>query len=762
MLAIDRIPLWARRSLLSHGVAEETWQLYARFDRDGEQRTVDGGLLIAEGQLYILQTADREVGAADGREGRTVPKTAGCSLVVLSLQSGQSFVLEELLSSGRLLLENAEGERRCVAVFSNFCKASMLAFVKHANRCLQGETLSADEEAVEKNRCPVCGLPYADPERRICPHCMKRGRLLRRVARFAAKYRVAVLLMVLSLVVLSLAGILVPYFSSGFYYDEVIATTGKFAGNLLLVLYLVVGARVFSMLATMLNDFVTSVIAARMVFDLKKTIFASIQRLSLRFFTGRQTGRLMTQINEDSTTIYEFFCDVVPYLIVHSAQAVLLIVLLFVIEPILALLSLVVCTVYVLLLAGWIFRSGRKLSARRFSASGRLNSFLADVFSGTRVVKAFAKEKTEESRFSERNHRLAQSERRHLLFNNDSWPVVHLLLAAGTSAVWGIGGAMVIRGERDLTYGMLLTFVTYLGMLYSSLRTFAEKVGGTAECANAVGRLFEIMDAQPEITEAENAVNGALPDGSVSLDKVSFSYRKGRRVLENVSFSVPDGGVLGIVGHTGAGKSTLANLLMRLYDADEGEIRIGGIPIKELSLATLHQSVAMVSQETYLFIGTVAENIAYARPSATREEIIRAARCAGAHDFIMALPDGYETRIGIGYQELSGGERQRLSIARAILKNPKILILDEATSAMDTETERRIQAALSALMQGRTTLMIAHRLSTLRDADTLIVIEDGRIVERGTHEALLASGDGVYHRLYTLQMEALRNAGICE
>jgi ATP-binding cassette subfamily B protein len=243
---------------------------------------------------------------------------------------------------------------------------------------------------------------------------------------------------------------------------------------------------------------------------------------------------------------------------------------------------------------------------------------------------------------------------------------------------------------------------------------------------------------------------------------VDFSYAKNRKIIDNVSFDIEAGHILGIVGHTGAGKSTLANLLIRLYDCDEGEVLIDGINVKDLSFASLYNNIAIVSQETYLFIGTILENIKYAKPDATYEEVIRAAKCAGAHNFIMKLPDAYHTKIGFGYQDLSGGERQRISIARAILRNPKILILDEATAAMDTETEKLIQTALSTLIQGKTTIMIAHRLSTLRDADKLIVIEHGKVAEQGTHSELLAKEDGVYKKLYTLQAEALKNAGITE
>jgi ATP-binding cassette subfamily B protein len=247
----------------------------------------------------------------------------------------------------------------------------------------------------------------------------------------------------------------------------------------------------------------------------------------------------------------------------------------------------------------------------------------------------------------------------------------------------------------------------------------------------------------------------------VEFDGVSFAYVSGRPVLNDVSFRVPSGGSLGIVGRTGAGKSTLANLLVRLYDPDAGKIYIDGVDISTLATEELRRNVAIVSQETYLFLGSVYENIAYARPTASKEEILSAARAAGAHDFIIRLPHGYETQIGEGGIGLSGGERQRISIARAILRNPRILILDEATASMDTETERKVQNAIEDLSKGRTTLVIAHRLSTLKDVDRLIVIEDGKVAEQGTHLELLAK-KGIYHTLFSLQMQAMRSIGIEE
>lgn len=762
MFEIDRIPSCVIKHLTEQGLDPASVRLVARADRDGEQNPAEIYLLATETQLLIL----RGVTSGEmqkGRRAHTQFTFREISRESYAIDELERFRVEEQLSSGRLTAKRKDnGEPILLASFTNFCKASMLLFAKYAEKLTKGEPLEIDPKDDPKAKCcPACGLRYPDLNRKICPHCMERGKLLRRFSHFLLRYRGYVILTLLSLVFLTAMSILAPYFSSGFFYDEVIYGTGEFAGQILTVLFLVISTKLLKMLSSMINNYVTSVIAAKMVFDLKKTIFSAIERLSLGFFTGRQTGGLMTQINEDSNVIYSFFCDRVPYLIISVVQVIVLTVLLFMIEPLLALLTLITVPFFMILMR-WLFRNQKKLHAKRYSGSRSLNGFLADVFSGMRVVKAFSGEKTEIGRFEGRSQRLASSERNLSLFSNYARPVANAVLYLGNIIAWGVGGYMVMTDYHGLTYGMLLTFIAYMNMIFSPLEFLTSFVDSTADCTNSMQRLFEIMDAQPDVSEKENAIRPDSLGGSVSFDRVSFSYQKGKKIIDDVSFDIPEGHVLGIVGHTGAGKSTLANLLMRMYDVDEGEIRIGGYPVRDLALSSIYQNVAIVSQETYLFIGTILDNIRYARPDATFEEVVGAAKCAGAHDFIMKLPDAYHTRIGFGFQDLSGGERQRVSIARAILKNPKILILDEATAAMDTGTERRIQEALSELIKGKTTIMIAHRLSTLRDADELVVIERGRVAERGTHHELLQREDGVYKKLYTLQEEALKSAGIRE
>ncbi|MBQ9806180.1 MAG: ABC transporter ATP-binding protein [Clostridia bacterium] len=761
MFYIDTVDESIIKAVEAHGVKREALRLGAFCDRDCDYRPAP---------IYLFATKDELILLVGKWESETLPtaQNAGENFVEAAYQCYpfsdlQGFRCEELLSAGRLTALRGEDKTPfLIACFTNFCRASMQVFVKYAERIAKGEDPEIDpKDDPAEHHCPTCGLRYPDRNRRVCPHCMEKGKLFKRFSVFILRYRLYVFLTVLSLVLLTAMSILAPYLSSGFFYDEVIYGTGEFAGAILTVLFLIIATRLLKLLATVVNNRVTSEIAAKMVFDLKKTIFGAIERLSLSFFTGRQTGGLMTQVNQDANTIYTFFCDSVPYLIVNAVQVVVLVVLLFVLHPILAACVLITIPVFVVLLR-WIYRRKRKLHAKYFAGSRKLNGFLADVLSGARVVKAFSKEQEEVARFGVHNGRLATDERKLALFNHYAGPAAGMILYLGNIVAWGLGGWFVISGNGGMTYGMLLTFIAYLNMVFEPLNFFIDFVDRTADCSNSLQRLFEIMDAEPDVVQKEDALAPADLGGAIEFEKVSFSYQKGKKIIDDVSFSVPEGSILGIVGHTGAGKSTLANLLMRMYDVEDGEIRIGGYPVKDLELATLYRNIAIVSQETYLFMGTILDNIRYARPDADFEEVVEAAKCAGAHDFIMKLPDAYQTRIGFGYQDLSGGERQRISIARAILKNPKILILDEATAAMDTGTERKIQEALAQLIRGKTTIMIAHRLSTLRDADQLVVIEHGRVAECGTQKELLEKEDGVYKKLYTLQEEALKNAGICE
>ncbi len=664
--------------------------------------------------------------------------------------------VEELLSTCRLTAMNPDGEYVRLAYSTNTYKDELARFARQLQDLQNGKPLTHTDDDKESTACPICGTRYPDPRRAVCPKCMSKNKLIRRLAGFFTKYTRSLIVLLLLLVGISALGVLSPYIGSAFFYDEVLSENGSFYGQIVLVLSLIISVRITSVLMNILNGVISSRIAAKVTYDLKMTIFNAIRRLSLGFFNGRQTGGLMTQVNSDAQTIHQFFIHGLTHLLVNGVQVVVLLAVMLYVNPPLTLLSLLAIPLYIVMIR-FCYRRLHQLHAKRFSGNRALGAILSDILSGMRIVKAFSKEKQEVERFNRYSKRLAQYDEDLSSFQSVAFPLTNFLLSLGGSLIWAFGGMLVMKG--NMTYGLLLSFVAYLNMIYAPLQSFAQITNMATDCLNACSRLFEIMDTVPDVLEAENPVSPHAIEGAVSFRDVEFSYIKNHKVIDGVSFEIEAGKTIGIVGHTGAGKSTLANLLIRLYDVSAGEICIDGINVRDLSFDTLRKHVAIVSQETYLFAGTVLENIRYARPEATLDEVLTAARIAGAHEFIMQLPDAYATMIGTGYKDLSGGERQRLSIARAVLRDPRILILDEATSAMDTETERQIQQALERLSVGRTTIMIAHRLSTLRNADKLIVIENGKMPESGTHAELIAK-KGIYYRLYRMQAEALKNLGI--
>ena len=461
----------------------------------------------------------------------------------------------------------------------------------------------------------------------------------------------------------------------------------------------------------------------------------------------------MTQIESDSNTLYHFFGQLIPYLAVSIVKIAAMVIALYVMDPLLATLALITIPLFVIMITR-AFAKSRHLANIHYGKQKALTSRLGDVMNGLRVVKAFAHEKSESAIFKRLSSEKMRVNFEWAMHDAVVYPAIYSVLYLGMVFVWAVGGISVFHGR--LSYGDLLTFVAYTGMVYSPLNFIINSVRRMSEAVNAASRLFEIAEAIPDVVESGTPRMMDSIRGEVEFRDVSFAYTKSKKTIERVSFRIEAGSTLGIVGRTGSGKSTLVNLLVRLYDVSDGEILIDGVNVKDMSFEQLRRNVAIVSQETYLFTGTIFENIAYSIKDASYEDVINASIEAGAHDFIVKLPDGYETRIGFGNRDLSGGERQRISIARALLKKPRILILDEATAAMDTATEQKIEHAIERLTGTCTTIMIAHRLSTLKSAERLIVIENGKMVESGTHSELMQR-EGIYHRLYTLQLEALRN-----
>lgn len=764
MFLIDRVPDHIFESLRQAGVDTDKILLASYCDMSREHAFCDTYVVATIDSIYVISGTVAMI--AGDAAGKPEQEWRESSFEVYDIADIEALELDEMQSSARLVAKLNDGKYAFLSAMTNTCRAAALVFIKYFERMKKGGIVSADfdiddEDEPSAHRCPKCGMRYPDKNRKVCPRCMEKGKLYRRFGMFLAKYKKYIAIMLASLVLLTATSIMIPYFSNEFFYDEVLREDGGFFGEILLVIGIIIATRVLTQIFTIINGRISAKIAAKIVYDLKMTVFTSIEKLSLSFFNGRQTGALMTQVNDDSNTIYAFFCDGVPYFLINIVQVVVICVILFIENPLLALCSLFTVPLFFFIILQ-SYRKEMKLHAKSYSGSRRLNSQLSDVLQGARVVKAFSRERAETKRFYGTSKRAAEYQKNLSVFNNYVYPSLGLILYMGNIIALGVGGWMVISGYNGFSYGQLIKFVAYVNMIYTPMYFFADMIDWSASSTNALQRLFEIYDTEPDIREKDDAITPEEIRGEVEFKNVEFSYIRNHKVINNVSFDIKAGNILGIVGHSGAGKSTIVNLLMRLYDANEGEILVDGVNVKDLSFKALYENIAIVSQETFFFIGSILDNIRYAKPEASFDEVVKAAKLAGAHDFIIKLPDAYNTKIGFGFQELSGGEKQRLSIARAILRDPKILILDEATAAMDTETEKKIQNALAELTRDKTTIMIAHRLSTLRDADELIVIEEGKVAERGTHKELLAIDGGVYNKLYTLQAEALKNAGIIE
>ncbi len=482
--------------------------------------------------------------------------------------------------------------------------------------------------------------------------------------------------------------------------------------------------------------------------DLRNTTYAHLQRLSLEFFGRKRTGDLISRISNDTERICNFLSDNVLDFITDVVMIVTTAGILIWFDPWLALATLSPFPVIV-----WLIYRVRSQLTHGFHRGGRawaaMTSILADTIPGIRVVKAFAQEQREIERFRRSNEQVVEANNRVNTVWTFFWPLVVLLNQIGLLIVWAAGAWRVFDGSINV--GVLTASFIYVSRIYVRVESMTRMFSITQRAAVGAQRLFEILDRAPSVAEPLHPVHPGQLRGEVEFRGASFRYGN-RSVLEDVNLKIAPNEMVGLVGPSGAGKSTLVNLVCRFYDVSEGAILVDGVDIRSFPVEEYRRHIGIVLQDPFLFYGTIAENIAYGRPSATRDEIITAARAARAHEFILRLPLGYDSLVGERGQSLSGGERQRISIARALLIDPRILILDEATSSVDTETEREIQAALDNLVKGRTTIAIAHRLSTLRRADRLVVLERGRVVEVGQHQELLETG-GVYARLHQAQAE---------
>ncbi len=641
------------------------------------------------------------------------------------------------------------------------CKSDMASSEKYSKLVKKLNAIKLSGQIPEYNGegerlCPKCSSPYPKNSS-VCMKCVDKKAMFKRVWAMTKPYRlslfIAVILFFAATAINLLSAVVNRNLVNNFIDNQTAAELakndpGQIIGAYLLVIASMIGVYLLTHIVSIVRNLLMMQVGTKLIINLRKTVFEKIQQMSLAMVSRKTSGELIKRITSDTANLEGFIIGQLPNLL----QQVLLLVgigtILFIYDPLLA--ALIVLPVpFVALAVRQFNRYTHKIYHKQWNAESKSSSILFDILSGIRVVKSFGTEQKEEKRYDD-----AILDERNISIKNELTynminPIISFVLNIGSFFLLYYTGNKILNGEMLL--GDAAMFSTFVTMIYGPINWLASLPRMLTRAYMSMVKVFDVLDEETDVADRENAVEIDIK-GDITMENVSFGYDEGGDVLKGVTLDIKHGEMIGIVGRSGVGKSTLINLVMRLYDVTSGSIKIDGVDLRDISQHSLRSQIGVVLQETFLFSGTVYDNIAYAKPNCTKTEVIEAAKAAGAHSFIIKLPYGYNTKVGEKGHTLSGGERQRVAIARALLHDPRILILDEATSALDTETEKSIQETLQKLTKDRTTIAIAHRLSTLRNADRLVVLDKGTVAEVGSHEELLKK-QGIYYGLVMAQRQ---------
>ncbi len=629
--------------------------------------------------------------------------------------------------------------------------------VEACNSIAEGNTEKIYTSDEPERYCQKCGRPFI-VNTRICPHCQSKREVYGKLWGMTKGLRLMMIVPLVTAFIGMVISFVVPVLQRTLIDDYILNKDYNAKENWFIYFFIIVASIVgFDLLTKvigMVQGRISAVAGNRFTRFLRTLLFEKIQMLSMASIQKKSTGDLMGRINNDVAVVQNFVTNLLPTYFAQLLSFFVGLVLILVLSPTMSLFVFLPIPFVVLAIYGFRHMM-RRLNIKAWAKGQRTGRTLQDILSGIRVVKSYGKEDVAVEEFCECTNQQAHQNEHNAKVFDTVFPLLGFLLRFGSYLIMWYGNVQVFHGAMSM--GELNQFNTYASIIYNPLMQITLIPRNISAFATSFGKIIEILEEEPDVADAGTPEHFRFK-GDVSVKHVTFGYESGTPVLRDVSVDVKAGEMIGIVGHSGCGKSTLINLIMRMYDPMEGSVEIDGVNVKDIGQQSLRSQMGVVLQETHLFSGSIRDNIKYAMPYATDAEVIRAARAANAHDFIMRLPEGYNTIVGEKGYSLSGGERQRVAIARALIHNPPILILDEATAALDTETEKLIQDAIDKLTDNRTTFAIAHRLSTLRNADKILVIDHGRVAEFGTHLELLEKR-GIYFKLVMAQTRAALEKG---